>query len=198
MPWLFASVQSNYMRQRPGERDWDCDGASRDARLSSGPEWSTARKGKWEQRRCPPRALWPFCPTVHQHSEQQLNLSCLSCHLLNSAEVAAQNIYGYRSQQSIVCNLSPRRTRSKPGQCSGISLASHPHSPTRGDWISNALCVVFKRHNTNKWHPRTRRLRGEGREQSSSDQRCPSRLAEPRPSGRSLERPIFTDLSTRK
>lgn len=146
----------------------------------------------------PPRALWPFCPTVHQHSEQQLNLSCLSCHLLNSAEVAAQNIYDYRSQQSIVCNLSPARTRSKPGQCSGISLASHPHSPTRGDWISNALCVVFKRHNTNNWHPRTRRLRGEGGEQSSSDQRCPSRLAEPRPSGRSLERPIFTDLSTRK
>lgn len=59
--------------------EWDCDGASRNARLPSEPAWSTAGKGECREGALP----GPFRPTVHQHSEQQLNLSCLSCHLLN-------------------------------------------------------------------------------------------------------------------
>lgn len=127
--------------------------------------------------------------------------SYLSCHLLNFAKVAAQKIYAYQSQHSVLCNLSPCRTRSKPGQSSGISLTSCPHSPTRGDWISNALCVsslkdIIQISDTPGPGVCIRGQR-EGRK-AHLIKDAPSCFAEAYPSGGRLKRPIFVDLSTRK
>lgn len=108
---------------------------------------SRVGEGSWTRRRgeqdgarpWPPPS--PACPPLSALGGGSRAFSCLSCHLVNFAKVAAQKIYVYQSQRSVLCNPSPCRTRSKPGQCSGISLVSHPRSPTRGDWISNVLCV---------------------------------------------------------
>lgn len=65
-------------------------------------------------------------------SRQQLSRRFLSCHLLKCAEVAAQKICAYQSQHSFLCNLSPCRTRSKPGQRSGISRIARSTAPPEG------------------------------------------------------------------